>query len=102
MMLYVFVWFIVGYAVELEENFWHFLTYWTEGVMVVYFTFAFGVALHGIFQKVKENSGDESKFYFNAVFIGLSMKKSNALKCHLNVNKILKSCFSQIDPLKQR
>ena len=101
MMLYVVVWFIVGYAVELEENFWHFLTYWIEGVMVVYFTFAFGVVLHGISQKVKENSGDESKFYFNAVVIGLSMKKSNALKGHLNVNESLQSCFAQIDPLKR-
>ena len=61
MMLYVVVWFIVGYAVELEENFWHFLTYWTEGMMVVYFTFAFEVAfgvyftfaLHDIFSKTE-------------------------------------------------
>ena len=52
-------------------------------------------------QKLKENSSDESKFYFTAVAVGLSMKKSNALKCHPNVSERLKSYFAQIDPLKQ-
>ena len=62
MMLYVVAWMIAGYVLELIENFWQFLSYWAEGVMVVYFIFAFGVALHGLTVQTqkKENSGINS------------------------------------------
>ena len=62
-MLYVVAWFIVGCLVNLEEYFLLFLTYWEEWVMLTYFTFAFSVALNGVFEQSKENENKESKLY---------------------------------------
>ena len=88
MMLYVVVWFIVGYTVDLEENFWHFLTYWGEGVMVVYFTFAFGVALHGIFERSRNDENEKSKFCLFPFSFDCSGKKMS-LNFILNANESL-------------
>ena len=55
---------IVGYITSLEENFWQFLTYWTEGLMVIYFTFAFGVSLHGVAKSKPSASKNEGINYY--------------------------------------
>jgi len=61
MMVYVVSWLIIGYIVDLKHNFWQFLSYWTELLLVIYFTYAFGISLYAIIEKPVRMENNDGK-----------------------------------------
>jgi len=60
-MLYVVAWLIAGYITSLEEDFWQLVSYWGEGTMVIYFSFVFGVAVHGVMNKTNTEGNSQGE-----------------------------------------
>ena len=66
MMFYAVGWLIAGFIVLSVPDFWQYLTYWGEGLMVVYFTFSFGVSLHSIALRTEDLSDSGRCLRLNA------------------------------------
>ena len=45
---YVLTWFLYSYIAEVASDTWTFLSNWTEGIMVVYFIYAFIISIHAV------------------------------------------------------
>ena len=55
MMLFVIMWLTAGYVTLLIDDFWQFLNYWGEGAPIIYFAVAFGVAMHRVVNRSKDD-----------------------------------------------
>jgi len=78
---YVLAWFLYAYIADIVTDIWTFLSNWTEGVMVVYFVFAFTISIYAICTRHNKAATDENtgtrKFYvdnfqFRLEFLGTS------------------------------